>query len=216
MSDSRQLTYRERVAALPAGGPPATRRALAAAEGAGAVVLVEGFSDQIAVETLARLRGRDLRAEGVAVVPVGGAHAVSPFLRRFGPQGAGIRVAGLCDAGEANVFRRSLQTTGLGYAATDAAMEPLGFFVCHADLEEELIRALGTAAVEAAVAREGDLDALRTFQRQPAWRGRGSESQLRRFLGSAGRRKLRYARLLVEALEPAAVPRPLDALLAYV
>src|SRR6478609_3420382 len=36
------------------------------------VVLVEGTSDRRAVETLARRRGRDLEAEGVAIVPLGG------------------------------------------------------------------------------------------------------------------------------------------------
>jgi predicted ATP-dependent endonuclease of OLD family len=36
------------------------------------VVLVEGMSDRHAVETVARRRGRDLQAEAVAVVPMGG------------------------------------------------------------------------------------------------------------------------------------------------
>ena len=36
------------------------------------VILVEGTSDRHAVETLARRRGRDLQAEGVAIVPMGG------------------------------------------------------------------------------------------------------------------------------------------------
>jgi hypothetical protein len=35
-------------------------------------------------------------------------------------------------------------------------------------------------------------------------------------MGSADRRKLRYARLLVEALDLADVPRPLDGVLAHV
>jgi hypothetical protein len=35
-------------------------------------------------------------------------------------------------------------------------------------------------------------------------------------MGSADRRKLRYARLLVEALDLADVPRPLDGVLARV
>jgi hypothetical protein len=35
-------------------------------------------------------------------------------------------------------------------------------------------------------------------------------------MGSADRRKIRYARLLVEALELAEVPRPLDGVLAHV
>lgn len=52
--------------------------------GASSVVLVEGLSDQAAIEALAVRRGRDLAAEGVAVVPMGGAHAIGPSLRRLG------------------------------------------------------------------------------------------------------------------------------------
>jgi hypothetical protein len=93
-------------------------------------------------------------------------------------------------------------------------MERLGFFVCVADLEEELIRALGAPVVERVLAANGDLRSFRTLQKQPAWRGRSREQQLRRFMGSGGRRKIRYARFLVEALDLADVPRPLDRLLA--
>ena len=179
-------------------------------------MLVEGFSDQIAVETLAERRGRDLQLEGVAVVPVGGAQAVARFLTLFGPHGTNARLAGLCDAGEENVFLRSLERAGFGAHLTGAAMERLGFFVCRADLEDELIRALGPNGVEAVLEAEGDLEAFRTFQRQPAWRARPVERQLRRFMGSAGRRKLRYARLLVEALDLGAVPRPLDGVIDHI
>jgi hypothetical protein len=35
-------------------------------------------------------------------------------------------------------------------------------------------------------------------------------------MGSGARRKIRYARLLVEALDHAEVPRPLDRVLAHV
>jgi hypothetical protein len=35
-------------------------------------------------------------------------------------------------------------------------------------------------------------------------------------MGSGGRRKIRYARLLVEALDLAEVPRPLNLVLAHV
>src|SRR5207253_2012249 len=41
-----------------------------------AVVLVEGRSDEIAIRTLAARRGRDLAAEGVSVLAVGGAQAM--------------------------------------------------------------------------------------------------------------------------------------------
>jgi hypothetical protein len=85
----------------PAAATEATVVALARAEGARAVVLVEGVRDQIAVETLARRHGRDLAAEGVVVLPTGGAHGAGRYLRRFGPEGTGATLAGLCDAGEA-------------------------------------------------------------------------------------------------------------------
>jgi hypothetical protein len=95
-------------------------------------------------------------------------------------------------------------------------MERLGFFVCERDLEDELIRAVGPERVQEIVEANGDLGAWRTFQRQPEWRGRPAGDQLRRFMGSGGRRKLRYASFLVEALEPGATPRPLDGVLAAV
>ncbi len=181
-----------------------------------AIVLVEGLSDQIALETLAVRRGRDLGGEGISVVPIGGAQAIGRFLARFGPQGSNARVAGLCDAGEEELFRRSLERAGFGSNLTRVEMERLGFHVCVADLEDELIRAVGPASVEGVVDSQGDLRSFRTFQKQPAWRGQSLEGQLRRFMGSADRRKIRYARLLVDALDLAHVPRPLDGVLAHV
>ena len=59
-----------------------------------------GPSDQRALEALAARRGQDLAAEGVLVVTIGGAHGVGRYLRRFGPAGLDLRLAGLCDAGE--------------------------------------------------------------------------------------------------------------------
>ena len=159
------------------------------------VVLVEGISDRIALETLAARRG-----VAVDVVPMGGAHAIGRFLSRF----ADARVVGLCDDREQDVFLR-------------AGMERAAFHVCVADLEDELIRALGAAEVEAVLDANGHLDAFRTFQRQPAWRGRPVEAQLRRFLCASDRRKMRYARLLVEAAaDRDRVPPPLEAVLASV
>ena len=198
------------------GPPDATTHVPAPGVDLRAVVLVEGISDQVAVETLAQRRGRSLPAEGVSVVPIGGAQAIGGFLERFGPQGLGVRLAGLCDAGEERDFRRGLERAGLGSDLTRAEMEALGFYVCVADLEDELIRALGVAAVEEVVDAQGELGSFRTLQKQPAWRGRPSEEQLRRFMGSGGRRKIRYARLLVDALDLTQVPRPLDLVLAQV
>ena len=179
-----------------------------------AVVLVEGTSDQIALETLAERRGRDLGAEGVEIVPMGGAHSIASFLARYGRRGLDVRLAGLCDAGEERDFARALERAGYGADLTRTDLERLGFFVCEADLEDELIRALGPDEVQRLLEANGDLGPFRTLQKQPAWNGRETHEQLRRFMGSGGRRKLRYARLLVEALALDRVPRPLDGVLA--
>jgi hypothetical protein len=181
-----------------------------------AVVLVEGISDQVALEALAQRRGRNLDAESISIVPIGGAQAIGNFLDRFGPNGDDVKLAGLCDAGEEGDFRRGLERAGLGSNLTRTEMEQLGFYVCDADLEDELIRSLGAAAVERVVAAQGELRSFRTLQKQAAWHGRSTEEQLRRFMGSGGRRKIRYARLLVDALDLAQVPRPLDRVLAHV
>ncbi|HEU4451004.1 MAG TPA: TOPRIM nucleotidyl transferase/hydrolase domain-containing protein [Gaiellaceae bacterium] len=181
-----------------------------------AVVLVEGVSDRLALEALARRRGRDLAAEGVAVVPIGGAQAIGGFLDLLGRSGADVGLAGLCDAGEEGAFRRALERAGLGSDLTRAGMERLGFYVCVADLEDELIRSLGAASVERIVDAQGELGSFRLLQKQPAQRGRTIEEQLRRFLGTRGGRKIQYAPLLVDALDLARVPRPLDGVLARV
>jgi hypothetical protein len=190
--------------------------ALAAGVDTRAVVLVEGISDQRALEALAERRGRNLDAEGISVVPIGGAQSIGRFLNLFGPQGLGVKLAGLCDAGEEGDFRCGLERAGLGSDLTRAEMESLGFYVCVADLEDELIRALGAASVEQIIAAQGELHSFRTLQKQPEWRGRTNEEQLRRFMGSGGSRKIRYARLLVEALDLTRVPRPLDLVLAHI
>lgn len=185
-------------------------------DGVEAVVLVEGTSDQVALTALAERRGRNFDAEGVSIVSIGGAQAIGRFLDLFGPQGLDLRLAGLCDSAEEDDFRRCLERAGLGHHRTRADLERLGFYVCVEDLEDELIRALGADAVEQVVDAQGELGAFRTLQKQPVWRGRPTEEQLRRFLGSSGGRKIRYARLLVEALELDNMPRPLDLLLAHV
>jgi hypothetical protein len=192
----------------------ATAAALARAELARTVVLVEGISDQVALESLAGRQGRDLGAEGVVIVPIGGAHAVDRFLERFGPEGAGIDIVGLCDAGESAYVRRGLAAARLGSPQNRNDMERLGFFVCEEDLEDELIRACGPEAIEALLDSQGDLGSFQIFRQQPAWRQGGFEAQVRRWLGAGARRKIRYARLLVLTLDLDRMPRPLTAVLA--
>ncbi len=175
---------------------------LATVAGARAVVLVEGMSDQVALETLAERRGRVLRSEKVFIVRMGGATNIGRFLDLLGPHGSNVRLAGLCDAAEEGYFRRALARAGLGTGLSSAGMEALGFYVCVADLEDELIRALGAATVEQVIEEHGE--------------GRSPERQLRRFMGTRAGRKSQYARLLVGALDLTRVPRPLDRVLTHV
>ena len=179
------------------------------------VVLVEGISDKLALQALAARRGWRLDAEGVSIVPMGGATNIGRFLELFGPRGLNLALAGLCDAGEEDIFRRGLERAGLRSSVTRAEMEGLGFYVCISDLEDELIRALGAPGVERLIHAQGDLQSFRKFQDQPAWRSRPKEQQLRRFFGTQGGRKIQLAALLVDALDLSRVPRPLDGVLAH-
>lgn len=167
------------------------------------MVLVEGTSDQHAVETLARRRGRDLVAEGVEVVPMGG----FGNLPRAIEQHRGVPLVGLYDAGEERHFLRTLG------CEDREALERAGFFACTRDLEDELTRALGTEAMQHVLSEQGELRAFQTYQRQPAHRDTPLEEQLHGFMWN---RKQRYAVILVEALDLQCVPRPLDRLLARI
>jgi hypothetical protein len=188
----------------PAAATEATAQALAQLGEATTVILVEGVSDQIAIETLARATGRDLHAHDAAVVPIGGAQAIDHFVARFGPGGAGLRIVALCDAGEEPVVRRAVARAGADVAV----------FVCDADLEDELIRAVTPARVQDLLAAHGDLGSFRTLQKQPTWRAQPVHAQLRRYFASGATRKLRYAEeLAIAAVALGRVPAPLQAVL---
>jgi hypothetical protein len=180
------------------------------------VVLVEGNSDRVALRTLAQCSGRDLEAEGVEVVAMGGITNTRTFATRYGPHGLGLPLTGLYDIGEEAVLRRGLSAAGLEDAHGPHELQRLGFYPCDRDLEDELLRALGTDAVEAVIAEAGEAPSLRLLTGMPAQRGWTRLAVLRRFLGSQSGRKARYAELFVRALAPNTVPEPLAALLAHV
>lgn len=182
---------------------------------AATVVLVEGWSDQAAVETLAARTGLDLFAAGVVVLPLGGATNTHPFALRFGATCLGLRRAGLYDQAEERHFLRALRAGVGGPVSSRADAEHLGFYACSEDLEDELIRALGPDAVEQVVADEGEMAAFRRFQAQPAQRGREVHAHLRRFIGTRAGRKIRYGALLASALDLGNVPLPLTKLLSH-
>ncbi len=159
-------------------------------------VLVEGASDRAAVEALAAARGVDLHGRGVAVVSMGGATSIWRFLDRFTREDPEVRLAGLCDAGEEGYFRRGLERAGLGAVHDRAGLEALGFFVCDEDLEDELIRTLGVAAVERVIEEAGETRSLRALQKQPAQRDRSA--------GAAGAPVLRLRQRPQDPLRAAA------------
>ncbi|QLJ03112.1 ATP-dependent endonuclease [Streptomyces sp. NEAU-sy36] len=196
--------FRDAVTAWAAGGPGEPARDLAARLAVRAVVLLEGPSDVAAVDALAEGRGRDLAAEGICVLPIGGAMSVGRYVRLLGPSGLDLRLTGLCDETERPYYARGFSQAG---AARD------DFFVCAADLEDELIRALGVPRVAELIRSQGELRALQTFLRQPAQQGRPPRQQFRRFLGTRKGRKIRYGRVLVEDLAPDRTPAPLGGLL---
>lgn len=165
-------------------------------------VLVEGDSDRLAIEALARRYDVDLDGHRVEVITMGGATNVRAFVKRLGPIGEGRRVLGLCDRQETGWFRRVL--------------DPADIFVCDADLEDELIRALGIDAMLAFIDAQGEGDSFRTMQRQPAQRDRSVADQLHRFIGAKSGRKSRYAPRLVDAMQLERTPKPLAALVAAI
>ena len=167
------------------------------------VVLVAGSSDCRAIEALARPRGRDLHAEGIVIVPMGGYGNLPRLLGQY----RAVRLAGLYDVGEERHFLRALRCGDRG------ELERLGFYACTRDLEDELTRAVGPERMERVLAEQGELRAFRTYQKQPAHRARPLEEQLHGFMWN---RKQKYAVLLVEALDLERVPRPLDRVLTHV
>lgn len=164
----------------------------------------------------ARRLGRDLESEGVAVVPLNGAHAIGRVLRELAATEPGAKLAGLYDAGEENVIRAALERAGRGSNLDREQLERLGFFACAADLEDELIRAAGESNLSRLVELEGDAQPWHSFRNQHAWHGRPVDQQFRRFIRSVSERNRRYVRAIVETIEPSSLPRPLRLLLDYI
>lgn len=105
-------------------------------------------------------------------------------------------------------MRQALTDRDLLTEADD--LDSAGFFICVQDLEDELVRALGTDAMLELIESQGHLRGFRSFQNQPAQRHKSNEQQLWRWLGN---HKIRYAPLMVDALDLPRVPRPLDSVL---
>jgi hypothetical protein len=176
------------------------------------VVLVEGRSD---VGVVRDLLGRRTVQHVVEVVSLEGVTNFDRTLVALESEPHPPRVAGLCDAGEARFLVRSLARRGR--PVQDAADLPRhGFFVCDTDLEDELIRALGSDVVAEVVEQIGDGPRFAVFANQPEWRGRPVEHQLHRFAGTRSGRKQQLAQALASRLDETTTPPPLRGLLEHV
>jgi len=173
-----------------------------------ALVLVEGDSDAAAVRALADRLGVDLDLHRVEVCSAGGVTNFSRVLADFVRTHPGVDFCGMYDVADERHVRRALANAAVAGAA-DESLEGFGFFACVADLEDELIRALGTSAVERVLDAQAELASFRRFQAMPQHRGEATHRQLHRFLGTKATRKIRSAKRLVEALDRARLPRPL-------
>ena len=177
------------------------------------LVLVEGDSDAAAVRAAASLLGLDLEAREIEVVAAQGVTNYPRLLVAFVRAHPEARIFGMYDAADEPHARRALHRAGIAIGEEDS-LEPSGFLACEADLEDELIRALGAEAVLRVLEGEGDLGSFRRFQAMPEYRGAPVHVQLHRFLGTRATRKVRCARRLVEALDPDRLPGPLARLLS--
>lgn len=177
------------------------------------LVLVEGDSDAAALRALAGLVGCDLDSHQVHIRSAHGVTNFSRLLAEFLGTHPGARVCGMYDTADERHVRRALACAAMPIDA-DECLESFGFFACVADLEDELIRALGVEAVERVLEGQGELTSFRRFQAMPQHHGTPVHRQLRRFLGTRATRKIRSAQRLVEALDPARLPRPLAQLMS--
>lgn len=177
------------------------------------LVLVEGDSDAAAVRAVAGLVGCDL---GLHRIQIGSAAGVTNFSRvlvDFVRTHPDAEFCGMYDVADEWHVRRALANAAVPVAAHES-LEAFGFFACVADLEDELIRALGAEAVERVLEVQAELVSFRRFQAMPQHRHTPVHHQLHRFLGTRATRKIRCAKRLVEALDLARLPHPLAQLAA--
>ena len=172
------------------------------------IVLVEGESDAGAVRALAAVVGCELDRGHIHICSAGGVTNFPQSLASLVRLHPNAQFCGMYDVAEERHVRRALAGASVPITAHES-LKPFGFFACVADLEEELIRALGAEAVERVIEAQGELLSFRRLQAMPQHRDTPVERQLHRFLGTRATRKIRSAPLLVEALDPGRLPRPL-------
>lgn len=109
------------------------------------VIGVEGMSDRIIVERAAELTNRSLDRLGVSLLDTNGYGDMGAINTLFGPDGFNVPISMLIDEdAETKVSKK------LGVAPAD--FNANRFWVSRIDLEDEYVRAIGAAKVQAALA----------------------------------------------------------------
>ena len=174
------------------------------------VIVVEGFSDLLAVRALARKLGINLDAAGVSLISLEGATLFQHYLQLLGPAGLEVELRGLVDDDHEADWMARLNAAGI--AVIDrATLKAAGFHVCDPDLEAELVAPLSAQDVEAVFDGDGALGEFRTFAGQPQQAGLAVADVQMRFIKKD---KVRWAPLLADAVPVAAVPAPIVDLLS--
>lgn len=161
-------------------------------------LLVEGESDALALTVLgARL--------GVNVHPVV-MHGITNLRAHLAhlADDPGRTALLLHDRRETAYVERVLAQTGAEVTTA----------VCDADLEDELLRAVGVRGMLAVVDAQGERAAYERMAQQPAQRDRTDHERLHRWLGARSGHKRTYAGLLAGAVPLDTAPAPLLDLLA--
>jgi predicted ATP-dependent endonuclease of OLD family len=175
-----------------------------------ALIVVEGFSDLLALRTLTKLRGKDLDASGVSLLSLDGSGTFKHYLQLFGPEGLGVELRGLCDQDAERDWIEKLSAAGIG-VADRASLEENGFFVCDPDLEAEMLSALEPTEITRVINEDGAEATFSSFASHPANSGLTEhEIQVAFFKNE----KVRWAPLFAAAMSPTALPQPIERLLS--
>jgi hypothetical protein len=173
------------------------------------VVFVEGFSDLLAVRACASTLDIDLDARGVSLISLEGADILQHYLSLLGPSGLNVRMRGLCDLDKEARWTALLTVAGISINSR-SDLNAAGFHVAEADLEEELVKALGITDTERVISEAGLTNRLEGFEKQPTNAGLSREDLLTAFAGTL---KIKLAPLLASEIPASDIPGPIKALL---
>ncbi len=174
------------------------------------VILVEGFSDLLAVRVLAGTLQIDLDASGLSLISLEGASLFKHYLQLLGPGGLDVQLRGLCDLDAESRWVARLADAGV-HVTDRATLNAAGFQVCDPDLEAELLSPLNENDIDQVFNADDASAEFAAFVTQPENAGMSQRELHTRFVKKD---KIRWAPLLAAELAAEDVPAPVSELLA--